>query len=113
MRFVQHFPSACHPEPASPSAKQMKFSQWLNAIDLLRKLPKTSESVCIPTATCHPERSMNSSLASNGSFGGGNAADLQSKLPKTLTPRCGVCEVELSKTFDKSDVFESQRANAL
>ena len=56
---------------------------------------------------------MNSSLASNGSFGGGNAADLQSKLPKTLTPRCGVCEVELSKTFDKSDVFESQRANAL
>ena len=35
-------PSACHPEPASPKAKQMKFPQWLNAIDLLRKLPKTS-----------------------------------------------------------------------
>ena len=29
-------------------------------------------------------RSMNSPLASNGSFCGGNAADLQSKLPKTL-----------------------------
>jgi hypothetical protein len=30
---------------------------------------------------------MNSPLASNGSFCGGNAADLQSKLPKTLPER--------------------------
>ena len=32
-------------------------------------------------------RSMNSPSASNGSFCGGNAADLQSKLPKTLSER--------------------------
>jgi hypothetical protein len=47
-------------------------------------------------SACHPEqgrsprrtfagRSMNSPSASNGSFCGGNAADLQSKFPKTLS----------------------------
>ena len=41
-------------EPASPKAKQMKFPRWLNTIDLLRKLPKTSGERVHPEQRCTP-----------------------------------------------------------
>ena len=41
-------------EPASPKAKQMKFPRWLNTIDLLRKLPKTSGERVHPKQRCTP-----------------------------------------------------------